>query len=131
MQKLSAQIKEHPAFTELEKWNFCREYLQTLVLKSIFGAAMSRSLAFQGGTCLRICHRLKRYSEDLDFSLIKSAPAYSFQKLHSTVLRDLGRLGFESGGACSEEKVVQKAFVRVAGLPKMLGLSMQIGRAHV
>jgi predicted nucleotidyltransferase component of viral defense system len=124
MQKLIAQIKQHPSWTEPEKWNFCREYLQVVILKSAFETAIGRALVFQGGTCLRICHELKRYSEDLDFSLVERPAGYSFRKLHTTILRDLSREGFEVSGSVSEDKIVQKAFIRVAGLPAQFGLTL-------
>ena len=85
---------------------------------------MGRSLVFQGGTCLRFCHNLKRYSEDLDFSLERREARYSFEKLHQGVLLDLSRQGYEVSGSASTDKVVQKAFVRVAGLPGQFGFSM-------
>src|SRR3989344_2821933 len=124
MQKLIDLLKAAAFPSELEKWNFCREYLQLVVLRSIFNSPMGAALVFQGGTCLRICHHLKRYSEDLDFSLENRGVHYSFKALHAGILKDLSRLGFEAGGKCSEDKVVQKAFVRVGGLPQRLGFAL-------
>jgi predicted nucleotidyltransferase component of viral defense system len=124
MQKLIDALSRHPQLPEPARWNLCREVLQTLVLKSIFASPAGRSLVFQGGTCLRLCHQLKRYSEDLDFSLIEKTPGYSFQKLHQAILRDLARQGFDAGGSSAGEKVVQKAFVRIAGLPRLFGFSV-------
>src|SRR3989338_1440651 len=128
MQKLTDLLKASPLDSELEKWNFCREYLQVVVLRSIFNSPLGPALAFQGGTCLRICHHLKRYSEDLDFSLEDRTIRYSFKTLHATVLKDLSRRGFEVGGACAEDKIVQKAFGRVGGLPRQVGFSMPLNQ---
>ncbi|MBI4386491.1 MAG: nucleotidyl transferase AbiEii/AbiGii toxin family protein [Elusimicrobia bacterium] len=124
MQRLLALIKETPIRTESEKWNLSREYLQVAALKSIFASSMGSALAFQGGTCLRICHRLRRYSEDLDFSLTGPPARYDFVKLHAALFRDLSRRGFKVDGKVAEDKTVQKAFVRVGGLPELLGLSL-------
>jgi predicted nucleotidyltransferase component of viral defense system len=44
-----------------------KEYLQTVILNKIIRNKHSRELAFIGGTCLRFCHGLDRFSEDLDF----------------------------------------------------------------
>ncbi len=49
--------------------NMLREYLQVMTLKFLYGLDGSEFLRFGGGTCLRICHNLPRFSEDLDFSL--------------------------------------------------------------
>lgn len=44
-------------------------YIQSIVLKHIF--LKDDDLVFKGGTCLRKVHGLNRFSEDLDFNLIK------------------------------------------------------------
>jgi predicted nucleotidyltransferase component of viral defense system len=44
-----------------------KEYLQTLVLDRISKEIVSGNLTFIGGTSLRFCHGLDRFSEDLDF----------------------------------------------------------------
>ncbi|MFB6100487.1 MAG: nucleotidyl transferase AbiEii/AbiGii toxin family protein [Candidatus Nanohalobium sp.] len=41
-----------------------KEYLQHIFLREISG----EDLVFKGGTCLKICYNLPRFSEDLDFN---------------------------------------------------------------
>lgn len=50
--------------------NLLREYLQVMALKIIYQSKEGNKLVFGGGTALRICHNLPRYSEDLDFELV-------------------------------------------------------------
>ena len=50
--------------------NRMREYLQALVLRSLYESEAFRPLAFLGGTALRFLYDLPRFSEDLDFSLL-------------------------------------------------------------
>jgi len=116
MQKLTRIINEHPRATVIEKWNLCREYLQMRILQSIYVQPTSKMLVFHGGTCLRICHGTKRYSEDLDFSLVKGESGFSLEKTAVAVVRDLNRLGFKAEQNVNDKQTVQKAFVRVAGL---------------
>ncbi|MBU1018889.1 MAG: nucleotidyl transferase AbiEii/AbiGii toxin family protein [Patescibacteria group bacterium] len=52
-----------------QRFNILREYLQVMTLMILYGIKGSEHLRFGGGTCLRICHNLPRYSEDMDFSL--------------------------------------------------------------
>ena len=47
--------------------NLLRESLQWEILAAMHGAEAFREVAFVGGTCLRLMHGLKRFSEDLDF----------------------------------------------------------------
>ena len=44
-----------------------REYLQHKILQVIFDSEFANQLVFLGGTCLRIVHGNRRFSEDLDF----------------------------------------------------------------
>lgn len=53
--------------------NVLREELQWLILGGLHSAEAFRGIAFLGGTCLRLCHGLHRFSEDLDFSLTDAA----------------------------------------------------------
>lgn len=77
--KMVEQIRsENPAVTSEELINIVREYLQIIILKSIYQSKFGRDISFMGGTCLRICYDLKRYSEDLDFSLDRKTAGYSF-----------------------------------------------------
>ncbi|MCX6556320.1 MAG: nucleotidyl transferase AbiEii/AbiGii toxin family protein, partial [Candidatus Aminicenantes bacterium] len=116
MQKLTRIISEHPGATVVEKWNLCREYLQTRILQSLYALPMGKRLVFHGGTCLRICHGTRRYSEDLYFSLVEGKSVFSLEKTAAAVVRDLQRLGFKAEQKVNAEQTVQKAFVRVAGL---------------
>ena len=60
-----------------EKINIVREFLQVLILKIMRDKNAFLNIAFVGGTALRILYKLKRFSEDLDFSLI-SKKNYDF-----------------------------------------------------
>lgn len=103
--------------------NLVREYLQVLILKAIYQSKYGSGLSFIGGTCLRICHDLKRFSEDLDFALDKKIPGYSFQDLNQTVASFLGNTNFEVDFKMSEDKVVQKSFIRVSKILHLFGMS--------
>ena len=46
-----------------------KEYLQTLVLDRISKEIVPGNLTFIGGTSLRFCHGLDRFSENLDLIL--------------------------------------------------------------
>ncbi|MFA5800125.1 MAG: nucleotidyl transferase AbiEii/AbiGii toxin family protein [Candidatus Peribacteraceae bacterium] len=103
--------------------NHIREYLQVLILKSIAHSQFSSALSFMGGTALRICYDLKRFSEDLDFALDRPARGYSFQKVLNAVQRDLEAAGYEIEISGAAEKTVEKAFVKLSKVLYPLGLS--------
>ncbi|OGQ48046.1 MAG: hypothetical protein A3H42_04020 [Deltaproteobacteria bacterium RIFCSPLOWO2_02_FULL_46_8] len=108
--------------TEEEIINAVREYLQVLVLKIIFQSKFGTALSFMGGTCLRICHDLKRYSEDLDFCLDVPVGEYRFSSLVSVVQKELELRGFSLSVNFQEDKIVQKAFFRFGNFSETLNL---------
>ena len=71
-----------------DKYNYLREYLQLLILKILDEKGYFRHMAFVGGTALRILYDLKRFSEDLDFSLVNKAH-YTFKKMIETIVDEL------------------------------------------
>lgn len=71
-----------------EKISILKEFLQILVLKILRDKNVFLNIAFIGGTCLRIVYDLKRYSEDLDFSLI-SKKGYDFLSLLDNLKKEL------------------------------------------
>lgn len=115
--------RENLKITSEELTNLVREYLQVLILKSIYQSKFGQSLSFVGGTCLRICYDLKRYSEDLDFSLDKKVADYDFKRLCQLVQKDLSLINIGADLNVSQEKTVQKAFIKVVEILERLGLS--------
>ncbi len=122
--KMVEQIRsENPAVTSEELINIVREYLQIIILKSIYQSKFGRDISFMGGTCLRICYDLKRYSEDLDFSLDRKTAGYSFQSLNQLIQRDFSLRNIKMDLSISEDKTVQKVFIKAVNLLEPLGLS--------
>lgn len=63
--------------------NYLKEYIQYLTLSFIYNHKIFKKLVFKGGSCLRICYRLSRLSEDLDFDFdIKSFPDSLLDRLN-------------------------------------------------
>ena len=59
--------KNYPENLQRFKRFIQREYLQHKILQIIFDSEYVSHLSFLGGTCLRIVHGNRRFSEDLDF----------------------------------------------------------------
>lgn len=64
-------LLQHPVVGETDKRNAIYEVMQQVILGGLYRGGFFKEAAFYGGTCLRIFHGLKRYSEDLDFSLLQ------------------------------------------------------------
>lgn len=112
--------------TDLDRqhnFNNIREYLQKYILFLLYAKKYLRGLIFTGGTALRILHGLKRFSEDLDFSLDKKTQRYDFEELLKTLKNELQQSGYAVDISWSGKKTVHKAFIRFAEILHETGLS--------
>ena len=74
--------------------NAVREILQDLALLGLWRSKFFEHTAFYGGTALRLLHGLDRYSEDLDFSLLKSDVSFSLVSYGEALRREISSFGF-------------------------------------
>ncbi len=75
--------------------NALREILQTLALLGLWRAKFFEHAAFYGGTALRVLYGLDRYSEDLDFSLLRPQPGFQLSTYADALVREIRAFGFE------------------------------------
>ena len=68
---LQTLIDKYRPSTPQEWENALREIVQELALLGLWRSKFFEHAAFYGGTALRIFHGLPRFSEDMDFSLLK------------------------------------------------------------
>ncbi len=107
---------------EEEKINRTQELLQLTSLKILYDKAFLNSLAFTGGTALRIVFDLKRYSEDLDFSLIEKK-GYDFKAINSELIRGFKLYGLNVESKTKGQRNVHSILLKFSGLLKELGIS--------
>jgi predicted nucleotidyltransferase component of viral defense system len=62
------------------------ELFEIEVLEKLKNGRLLEPLVFGGGTMLRLCYELKRYSVDLDFWFIKKIPIKNYFKKFSNIL---------------------------------------------
>ena len=105
-----------------DKINKVREFLQILILKFIYDKGYFSNIAFVGGTALRILYNLRRYSEDLDFSLINKSN-YNFLKHTSEIQKSLELFNINVDVKVKEDKTVQTSFLKFSGILNELNLS--------
>ena len=98
-----------------------REYLQYKILEILYNSSFATDLCFLGGTCLRIVHGNRRFSEDLDFDNI-SLSENAFDSVAAHIQKELRREGYRA-----ELKTVMKGawhcYIRFPGLLFEEGLS--------
>lgn len=74
--------------------NAAREVVQELALLGLWRAGFFSHAAFYGGTALRIFHGLRRFSEDLDFTLLTEGSDIRLDRYLSAIATELTSWGF-------------------------------------
>lgn len=72
-----------------------REVMQEVALAGLYRGGFFDKAAFYGGTCLRIFYGLPRFSEDLDFSLLKPMQDFTFEPYFPALKEEFSAFGFE------------------------------------
>lgn len=75
-----SMLSAYPQDTQQQKRNAIFEVNQQVILAGLYNGGFFDEAAFYGGTCLRIFHGLKRFSEDMDFSLLAPSDNFDFTK---------------------------------------------------
>jgi len=102
-----------------------REILQELALLGLWRAKFFEKAAFYGGTALRILYGTDRFSEDLDFSLLKPVPGFDISRYIKVLEREILSFGFEvivMRREKSGESPVQSTFLKADTLKHLLAI---------
>lgn len=92
-----------------------REIMQELALLGLWRSKFFEHAAFYGGTALRIMYKLDRYSEDLDFSLLRSDKKFNPEPYIRALKKELWSYGFEVDIRIKEKEpnsAIQSAFLK-------------------
>ncbi len=126
---IQQRLDSYKASNPVEEEQATKEILQEVALYSLWRAGFFEVAAFQGGTSLRILHKLPRFSEDLDFILKKPDPGFEW----SSYLKKL-QDGFEEFGLQTEvldksrmDQSVKKAVLKDNSISNQLNLSFYRG----
>jgi len=103
--------------------NILLEYLQTQILKALSLSSYNDSLSFLGGTCLRFAHGINRFSEDLDFDLLKKE-GFEIEKLMQEISRKLTLQGFEVDTRTKTTENIHIIFFKFKQVLREFGLNV-------
>jgi predicted nucleotidyltransferase component of viral defense system len=81
--------------TKMTETTKIREVLQQTALLGLQRHGFFEKAAFYGGTALRILYGLDRFSEDLDFTLLKPDKGFNFNPFLEGMQRELASFGFD------------------------------------
>jgi predicted nucleotidyltransferase component of viral defense system len=102
--------------------NILLEYLQAQILKALSLSAYNDKISFLGGTCLRFAYGINRFSEDLDFDLIKKEN-FNDNDLMIDIQKKLSLQGFEVDTRAKTTKNIKIIFFRFRNVLREFGLN--------
>ena len=79
--------------TNEDKHNAIHEVMHQITLSALHRAGFFDKAAFYGGTCLRIFYDLPRFSEDMDFSLLKKDEDFTLEDYFDAIHSEFKALG--------------------------------------
>lgn len=78
-----------------ERENAAKEIIQEIALAGLSRGGFFDNAAFYGGTCLRIFYGLNRFSEDLDFALLKKDSDFKLSEYFPALEKEFCSYGIE------------------------------------
>ncbi|MEK6715287.1 MAG: nucleotidyl transferase AbiEii/AbiGii toxin family protein [Candidatus Omnitrophota bacterium] len=112
-----------PKLTLNNNLNRVREYLQAYFLYVVYKTKFYQNLVFTGGTALRFVHQIRRFSEDIDFSLSNRAKNYDFNPMISQIQQEFNLAGYDLNIKHNSERTVHSALLKFSGILYETGLS--------
>lgn len=111
MNRVVEQMLERiPRGSDAQRSQALREAMQEIALAGLYRRGFFAKASFYGGTCLRIFHKLPRFSEDLVFSLLQPDPGFSLQPYLQGLEEEFAALGINVE-AKQKRKTPQTAIV--------------------
>lgn len=107
-------MSEYQPQNEDEILSALREIMQEITLAGLSRTDFFEKAAFYGGTALRIFYGIDRYSEDLDFSLLKPDADFSIEPYFKAILDEFKSLGLTV--SINEVKKKRKTAIKSAFL---------------
>ncbi len=112
---LSQMLEKYEIRAFDDAYQALREIIQEVALLGLWRAKFYEKAAFYGGTALRVLHGLGRFSEDLDFSLLKPEADFDFSTILGQLEREVEAFGFSLQAEIVRKKTespIRSAFLK-------------------
>lgn len=122
---IQERLKNYNSLSKQEELSALKEIYQEIALAGLARSEFFKLAAFQGGTALRIVHQLKRFSEDLDFVLLKPSDLFRWQSYLKAIELEFSSFGvnLEIKERADAKGVIKTAFLKEDSFAKILELT--------
>lgn len=119
------RLKNYQLFSKQEELSALKEIYQEIALAGLARSDFFKMAAFQGGTALRIVHQLKRFSEDLDFVLLKPSKLFQWQSFLKAIELEFNSFGvnLDIKERSDAKGAIKTAFLKENSFAKILELT--------
>jgi predicted nucleotidyltransferase component of viral defense system len=93
MNVFDTMLSRYEIITNDDYTNALHEVMQQIALAGLYRGGFFEHAAFYGGTCLRIFHKLDRFSEDVDFSLLQPNKEFKLEYYFQPIINEFSALG--------------------------------------
>lgn len=130
-------LKSYSFITDEDYTNSLKEIIQEIALLGLWRSKFFEHAAFYGGTALRILYQLDRFSEDLDFSLLKPNPKFLIEPYLKAIETELTAFGFTVEAEKKQKNIdtaINSAFLKANTLEHLLKIKAPLEvqkRCHV
>jgi predicted nucleotidyltransferase component of viral defense system len=133
---IKSMLAKYACQTEQDTINALKEIFQEITLLGLWRAKFFEHAVFYGGTALRILHGLNRFSEDLDFSLIKPNANFQLNHYNQAIIQELQSFGFNVSIEKKQKPVetnIESAFIKANTHQQLIAIQSEksiINRFH-
>ncbi len=103
MTTFDSMVAEFQQKNAADERNAMHEVMQQIALAGLARGGFFERAAFYGGTCLRLLHGIRRFSDDMDFSLLEPDLCFRFEDYFPAVVEE-----FKLAGKDVEIKIKHK-----------------------
>lgn len=124
---IESLLENYTPQSKNEYENAIQEIMQEIALMGLWRAKFFEHAAFYGGTSLRILHGLNRFSEDLDFSLLKPDPSFNLLPFLKAIEEELEISGLQvtvEHKIKHPEESIRSAFLKTGTLETFIRIGL-------
>lgn len=124
---VESMLERYKCETRVDYENALKEIIQEVALLALWRAKFFQHAAFYGGTALRILYGLDRFSEDIDFSLLKPSTEFDMAPYLVAIEAELSGMDFNAEVVKVEKSVdtpIESAFIKAGTREHLLQIDV-------